>query len=831
MSSKFYTNAFLHRNQIYYTGYENGERFARKVKYEPYLFVTSNKETGWKTLDGQHVAQKYFGSSSKARAYMRENEDVSNFEIYGNHHFLYTWINDTFPTIEYDSSLINVVFLDIEVESDRGVPDYRDPVQPINAITISKNKKYITFGCGDYTPKQKNHVYVKCKDEKDLLLKFLLVWNKPQYAPDVLTGWNVEGFDIPYLYCRIKHELGEKNANRLSPWGIVETREVQFRFSNKTQTLFELKGISTLDYMLMYRKFSFKNQEQYSLNYISFVELGEKKIDYSEYESLLQLYKNDYEKFIDYNLHDVVLVERLNDKLNILEQVYEMTYYAKCNFMDTLGTVRMWDTMIHNHLLKQFIVVPMDKKYSEKEEFEKIPGAFVKDPVIGMYDWVVSFDLTSQYPSLIQQYNIGSETFVKKMPGKWLTDGGEIDTEWLKRNDLCCTANLCLYKRSPQSFFSELMEEVFDKRTAHKKQLKKVQKQYEATKDESLVPLVSQYHYRQMAMKILMNSGYGALLNKYFRFFNRDNGEAITSSGQMTVRYVEKKLNEKFRKIFKTNRDYVIYIDTDSVYIAFDDIVKNKWKNKSKDEIIDLIDKLCEIQIQPFTDKCFAEIAARTNAVSNKMAMKRESIAEKGLWTTKKRYALKVWDSEGVRYHEPEYVIKGFESVRSTTPSACRVAIKELLCMVMNEDEKTVQDYVEIFKNSFADLPLSEIAKSSSVSGMKEYADAAHIYSKGTPIHTKGALLYNNLLREKQLDKMYPYIYNGDKIKYVYLKEPNPIHEHVISFHTAIPKKLGIEKYIDYDRQYRMGFLKPIESILSSIGWKVEEENTLEELL
>ena len=829
--SHFFTNCFIHKNQIHYTGYENGKRIKRKVGYEPYIFIPSNRDAMWKTLDGKPVVKRIFGSMSEAHKFIREHKGVENFSLYGNTHFLYTWINDTFPgQMEYDSALINIIFLDIEVASDKGVPYYKNPIHPVTAITISKHGKKITFGCGEYTPKSPDSFYIQCKDEKHMLSKFLTVWNDPRYNPDVLTGWNVEAFDIPYLYNRIRFLFDEETANKMSPWGIVEEREINYSKWAATESIYDLKGISTLDYFVLFKKFSFKNHESYALNFVANAELGEKKIDYSEYDSLLHLYEEDYEKFIDYNIHDVVLVERLDDKLKLLEQVFAMAYDAKVVYTDTLTTIRMWDTIIHNYLLERNIVVPQPKRNSETD----LLGGYVKEPQLGMHNWVVSFDLTSLYPHLIMQYNIGPETFVGKIDRNFTLDEvvegklSEIHHSLIKK-DVCIAANLCCYSRDKQGFLAALMEKIYKDRSFYKKKMIEAKKQFEQTRDPELKKKIAQYDYMQMAKKIQLNSGYGAVANPYFRFYNHDNAEAVTASGQMAIRWIGERINRYFNTILKTKDvDYLIASDTDSVYINFDPIVQSAGLS-DKNSIVNAIDRWCEQRLQPFINKCYKEMAEYTNAYANRMYMKREVIAEKGIWTAKKRYILKVWDSEGVRYEEPKIKISGLESVRSSTPSSCRDNIKKVLSVIMNEDESALQKFIRDFREQFKTLPVDEIAFPRSISGLDKYKDASGIYAKSTPIQVKGALIYNNLISKNGLDKTHPVIYNGDKIKFVYLKTPNPIHEHVISFINTIPKQFGIENYIDYDNQFQKGFVDPVLAVTNAIGWQIEKRATLEE--
>lgn len=403
----FYTNVFQRGDKIYMRGFDKGLRINDVVHYKPYMFI--NKQNGkYKTLDGRAVAKLEFDSIREARDFIQKYEDVSNFEIFGFNNFQYTYIYDTFKgDIDYDPLLVNIGTIDIECAADEGFPDIQKADKEITAITIRNRNKNFVFGCGDFTPLDGKTYYLKCKDEHELLQKFLNCWQALEL--DIVTGWNIEFFDIPYLVNRIRNLFNEKEAKKLSPYGILDEKTVEFR--GKENQSFSPAGISVMDYYQLYRKFTFGNQESYKLDYIAQIELGEKKIDYSEYGNLLDLYKNNFQKFIEYNIHDCVLVERLDDKMKFLEQVMALAYDAKVNYNDTMTTVRPWDVIIHNYLLDQGIVIPQFKK---QNDFDNLIGGYVKEPRLGLSKWVVSFDLTSLYPSLIQQYNISPEKMIDK---------------------------------------------------------------------------------------------------------------------------------------------------------------------------------------------------------------------------------------------------------------------------------------------------------------------------------------------------------------------------------------------------------------------------------
>ena len=826
---KFYTSIYQRFDKIYVRGYEDGQRVEFVEKYKPYLFLPK-KDGFYRTLDGKQVDKMQFDSISDAREFCEKYKDVSNFDYYGLNNYQYVFMYDYYNgEIQYDPSLVSVVTIDIECAADEGFPDIQKADKEITAITLRKNGKNIVFGCGEYVAHNEETKYIRCKDEYELLDKFIKVWNHPTWKPDVVTGWNIEFFDIPYTVNRIKNVLGEDQAKKLSPWGILDEKDVEFK-GKKNQT-FSPAGIAVLDYYQLYRKFSFGNQESYKLDYISQVELGEQKVDYSEYGSLLELYKSNFQKFIEYNIHDCVLVDRLDEKLKFIEQVMALAYDAKVNYHDTMTTVRPWDVIIHNYLLDRRIVIPQFE--ASHEQFELV-GGYVKEPKLGLSKWVVSFDLNSLYPHLIMQYNISPETRFLWRPNNFPSIDDIINKVDLFKNsnymsgmeDCAVAANGCLYTKDKQGFLPALMEKMYDDRTKYKKLMIEAKKRYEQTHSREDEMLIARYHNMQMAKKIQLNSAYGALGNRYFRWFSFNNAEAITMSGQLSIRFIEKKMNEYMNKICKTKSvDYVIASDTDSIYVTFEKLIPD---NSDELEAVKLIDQFCEKKIQTYIDSCYQELAGMMNAYQQKMQMKRETIANKGIWRGKKMYILNAWNVEGVQYDKPKLKIQGIEAVRSSTPHACRVKIKEALSLIMNESEADLQNFVTKFHNEFMNLPFEDVAFPRGVKGMGKYAGKRETYIKGTPIHVKGALLFNSLLKINNI-KTIPPIMDGDKIKFAYLKEPNPIGDTVIATPDELPKEFKLDKYIDREMQFSKSFVEPLRSITEVIDWEVEQRATLED--
>jgi DNA polymerase elongation subunit (family B) len=815
-------------DKMYIRGYDMGLRVKDVVNYKPYLFI--NKPNGnYKTLEGKSVDKLNFDSIRDARDFIEKYEEVSNFDIYGLTSFPYLYIFDNYKgDINYDPKLVKIGTIDIECAADEGFPNIQKADKEITAITVRYRGKSFVFGCGEFRTNDPTIIYTKCNDEHQLILQFLNCWQALDL--DIVTGWNIEFFDIPYLVNRIKFLFDEKQAKRLSPWHILDEKVVEFK--GKQNQSYSPAGISVLDYYQLYRKFTFGNQESYKLDYIAQIELGEKKIDYSEYGNLLELYKKNYQKFIEYNIYDCVLVEKLDEKMKFIELVMAFAYDSKVNYNDTMTTVRPWDVIIHNYLLEQNIVIPQFKK---QNTYESLIGGYVKEPKIGLSKWVVSFDLNSLYPHLIQQYNISPETFVCKFENFYSIDNLlKADFKIRKagpdgKSELAIAANGCAYRKDKQGFLPALMEKMYNDRSKYKKMMLEAMKRYEKTKSLEDQNLVAKYHNLQLATKIKLNSAYGALGNQYFRWFNFNHAEAITTSGQLSIRWVERKMNEFMNKSLKTsNVDYVIASDTDSIYVTMETLV-DKIETKDELKIVDAIDKFCETIIQPKLDKWYQELADMMNAYQQKMQMKRETIANKGIWRGKKMYILNAWNVEGVQYDKPKLKLQGIEAVRSSTPHACRENIKKALSIIMNEDQAALQKFIADFKEQFMLLPFEDVSFPRGVKGMNKYdgRKEGSIYKLGTPIHVKGALLFNKLLIDKKMNNIPP-IHDGDKIRFAYLKMPNPIQDTVIATPDELPVEFELDKYIDRELQFTKAFLEPLRSIAEVINWEVEHRSTLE---
>jgi DNA polymerase elongation subunit (family B) len=840
--ANFYTNVQSVGNNILFRGYAKGKKVKGKIEYQPRFFELSNKVTNYTNLQGEYLQEVKFDSMREAREYFRQFENVSGKKIYGNSRFEYAYIADHYKgMIEWDFNKIDIAVIDIEVGSENGFPDPYQANEPITAIAWKDlNGHMYVWGCGDFTNNDKENVtYYKCKDEWTLCTSFLNAWALK--TPDVVTGWNTEFFDIPYLVNRFRKILGEDYVKKMSPWNLVSERKVFVM--NKQQIVYDIVGVGHLDYLELYKWYSpnGKSQESYKLDSIANVELGERKLSYDEYDSLHQLYKLNFQKFIEYNIKDVQLIIRLEDKLKLLELALTLAYDTKCNYTDVFAQTRMWDALTYNNLLEKNIIVPPRIIQEKDSAFE---GAYVKEPQVGKHDWVASFDLDSLYPHLMMQYNVSPETLIE--PENYtpemreiLSQGVSVDALLMKRLDTSRLVNATLtpngqfFRTDFQGFLPKMMEEMYEDRKKFKKLMLQAKQEYENEKDESkkyeIEKKIAKYNNLQLAKKVSLNSAYGALGSQYFRFYDLRMALAVTLAGQLSIRWIENKLNEYMNNLLKTKSDYVIASDTDSIYLRLNELVQKVYSdaNLSGQKVIEFMDRVCQQKIQPFIDKSYAELAEYVHAYAQKMRMKREALADKGIWTAKKRYIMHVYNNEGVQYNEPQMKVMGLEMIKSSTPAPVREKMRQALEIMMKGKESDIHSFIDDFRQQFKNLPPEEVSFPRGINGLSEYSNKTTIYSKGTPIHVKGALLYNNYLEEKGLTKKYPLIQEGEKIKFAYLKKPNPFKDSVISFPGRLPPEFNLNSYIDYEMQFDKTFLDPIKVVLDCMNWSTEKTVSL----
>ena len=829
-SLDFYTNIVKIGEKICARGIRKGQRATKVInQFSPTLYISDTTgKSQWRTIDGKPVSPLKFESTRELMDWRQKHDNIEGFEIYGYERWMQQWLTEFFPEeTPVDFDLFNVVFIDIEVSSDEGFPEANKALYPVISITCYLNDIYYVWGNQEYETTQPNVVYKKFESESELLHDFVM-WFRSSEC-DIVTGWNTRFFDLPYLYNRISRIIDEKFCLKLSPWNRVY--KTNFQLGGQFLDEVTIEGVNALDYLEIYKRFTYSAQESYRLDNIAHVELGEGKLSFDEYSNLYTLHKRDYKKFIDYNIRDVELVVRMDDKNRFLENAVILTNSMKCNPNACFSQMQMWDNKLYDYLWRKKIVTPMRKSFEKESSLGAVEGAYVKDPHVGMHDWVMSFDLNSLYPHLIMQYNISPETKIGMTPTP-PTVQAMLDREYEVPEGCTVTPNGAMFRTDKQGFLPEILQMFYNDRVKYKKKMLETQQLYENDKDPVLLKQISYYHNMQMARKISLNSAYGAIGNEYFRYYDRDIAEAITMSGQLSVRTAENSINKTIQTMLNSETDFIIAADTDSIYVNCGPLVEKTYEevpfDVEKKVVVEYLDKVGSGPFQQVLDKAYHELYEYTNAFENKMVMKREGISDRGVWTAKKRYILNVWNNEGVQYEKPKLKVMGLESVRSSTPELCRDKLKEAYLLIMTKTEADLQKFNKEFRETFNQEPLENIAFPRSVKGLEKYGSRREIYKQGCPMHVRGSLLYNHYLKEKKLDKTFAKIQEGEKIKFVYLSLPNPIHENVIAMVDGLPEGFGLDKYVDRNIMYEKTFRKPLEELVEKIGWNLEEVSTLD---
>ena len=836
-----YTYVHNYGNRIFSRGYhDNGERFSIKEEFSPVLFIDANKNkkpSEWTDLFGKTVYPIEMGSIREAKDFLERYKEVQGFNVTGMTNWVTQYISEKFPgELKLNMRYTRVNFLDIETATEGGFPNIELANEEVLLITVYDNIlcRYVVYTSRDLTKSSRfqqilrensinpeDVVISKHNDEYHLLKHFCMDWNNA--CPDIITGWNICFFDVPYLVNRIKRILGDSFVEQLSPWGLVRERYV--KMNNDEELTYDIIGVNQLDYIDLMKKYTYGGRDSWKLDNVANDELGRKKLAFDG--SFKEHYTQDYEHFSAYNVIDVGLVKALEDKMKLIELALTIAYDSKVNPDEVFSQIRSWDSLIYNYLKEKKIVIPNNER-KNRQVFE---GAYVKDPIIGKHKWVVSFDLQSLYPHIMMWANISPETmssYVKNVSVEGLLEKKH-DLEDLKEQNLSMTANGVCYNKDKQGFIPELMDKFYADRSKYKKQMLALEQEYSNTKNEDLIPEISRLNNLQMARKIAINSVYGAMGSPYFRYYDLRMAEGITTSGQLAIRWVSQHLNDYMNKACKTKGvDYCIYNDTDSSYFTLEKFVDMHFKDKPTEELVKIIDKFAGDVLQKVINKSYDELADYMNAFSQKLIMKREVIADIGLFIAKKKYALNVHNSEGVQYKEPKIKAVGLELVRSSTPAPIREALKDGVRQVLHGTEKSVQKFIADYKNVYMKENPFNIARPSGVNGMKQYAGSP-IYTKGTPIHVRAALLYNHYVKKHGLQDRYEPIKDGGKMKFLYLRMPNPIREDVIGFPDKLPPEFGLESFIDWETMWEKNFISPMQIMLDPLNWSAVENSSLED--
>jgi DNA polymerase elongation subunit (family B) len=828
---KFYTACALKGNKILVRGYKNGERFTDTISFKPSLFIKTDKETKYRTLNGVKVNRMRFDTLYDCRQFLDQYRELDDCPIYGNTDFITQYIMETYEAeVEYDLSKVKVAYLDLECETEGGFPDLDKPNEKINLMSIR-------VGGLTYVITSKQIDLPDCKviitsSEKELIKKTFEVLSKEDV--DIITGWNIKLFDIPYIIGRALLFFDESEIQSWLPFGLMKMRETDI--GGKNYKIYEFPGYTILDYMDLYKKFSGTSQESYALNFIAKVELDAQKLDYSEYGSMRDFYTQNFQKFAEYNVQDVLLVEQLDSKLKLIDLAVSIAYEAKITFDTVFFATRIWETICCDYLAKKNVIPPLKRSYAKDDQFV---GAYVKEVTPGLYKNVVSFDATSLYPSIIMQWNISPETCVYK-------DASLNADDFLrsKRKDIpdmvgdaisknaCLACNGSMFTNQISGFIPILIERTFNQRKEAKSKMIDLEKEYEKTKNKDLVSRIAALKIRQSVKKILANSLYGCLGNPAFVYSSPELATAVTVTGQVIIRKAEIAMNSYIQNLTKDDKDYVLAVDTDSVYLNLDAVVQKVSAKTNIEDVTQFINDVCEKKIQPEFKKEMELLATTLGCSQNKIFFKREAIASAGMFIAKKRYALLVQDLEGVRFKEPKLKIMGLETARSSTPAIVRNKLKDCIKIILTKTPEELRNDVNKFYDEFMKLPIEDIASPRGVKGIGKYRDTSDIYKSGTPIATKAALLHNAYIKKLNIDKEVAAIKENDKIKFVFVKVPNPYgmggRDAVIGFINKPPKQFNLEKYIDRQKQFEKTFNEPLDNIIQAIGWSITQEVTLD---
>lgn len=777
------------------------------------------------------------------------------------------YILDKYSNKEVKIPNLDIHFIDIEVHSEVGFPKPDAAEHPVTIITVysTKHKKFFVFAEKNFdTSFLPEGTWVKCfnGDEKELLKTYIGFVNKTQ--PDIISGWNSDGFDIPYIINRCEKLLGKDITKKLSPVRSVKKVRQRLRFG-KEREIYEIGGINLIDYLDLYKKYHQGEQESFKLDYIARIELGESKLEFEG--SLKDLYHNNWQKYVEYNFQDTNLLKKLDERIKFMNLMIGICYNCKVPFDQFSKTTKVLDGAFISSLIKEKVILP-NVKHDENQEQDQYVGAFVCDPDVGLHEWVISFDATSLYPSIMIQHNISPETKVMvidevsatKIMNHFIGDDlSEADLEtyadgvhtirevidFIKKNGHTLAANGSIYRHDKQGVVARFVKDWFEKRQHHKKLMKIAEKEGNEAERQFQSGMEQNY-------KILINSVYGYVGSKYSRLYDKDNAVAVTLTGQAVIKSamsavdtffnskwqdteIGKKLNAK--NVAK-NEAITIYGDTDSCYLAAGRILKSfnyqymndieKCFNFVSNNIEKILSKLISNEMEILTIK-------KMNCKDCKIIFKREMIAHRVFFVAKKRYVGTVLDLEGKRMKlgdKGSVKAKGIEMVKSSTPEWARDKMKEFLLVILKDvDNKAADQKFKEIRTDYYQRPVENIAKITNVNNISDYTGQDGMPIKGAPGHVKGAIGYNFMRSQKNLEDAIEEIYEGDKVKVVNIKD-NPNYQFdSIAIKGKLPKEFGLEKFVDYDMMWNKVFVEPMRNFYDIMKWELpnfEQEDIMD---
>lgn len=816
-----------------FTWDENGNRVSYDVSYNPYLYIESQNKPEKQSIFNTPLKKRSFKNQYERSKYIKESNVKRIFEnLTVNQQFLIDMFWRDYEKPEFIKNDLKIMFLDIETYSieEFSVPEKAD--HPINLITCydSLTEKYITFGLKkEYIANDSKETYVCCFNEKELLLKFIDYWSKDY--PDVVSGWNSHGFDIPYIINRITNLLGFEYAQKLSPVGRVYNRSLRGQFGRE-QIRWYIDGISSVDYLDVYKKFA-PNRESYKLDNIARLELDEQKIDYGS-TNLSDLADTNWKLFVDYNIQDVKLIVKLEKTLKYVELLRMLSVAGLTTMEAAMGsmTVIVGACAIRarqrNEVIPTFIRPPDDGSQNA--------GAFVKDPQLGFQKNVVSFDANSLYPNTMITLNLSPETKIGKIVSKDdnIVTIRDINGNSFKLNadkfgklinekELAVSRAGVLFSQKKKGLIPEVVDHYYKKRVEVKRELNKLKKKLsEDPNSKQLEVEINRLDVKQLTIKIFINSVYGALGNKVFPLGDDDLAESITLTGQAVIKESAEIVKRYIQNVIGRDPGEVNkYSDTDSCYFVLDELVshldiqpvKNNKITKEFYKVIDQVTEYLNLEINNWGKKIL-------NSKDCRFIFKREKICDVALFLQKKRYVLHVLDDEGIPANEFKYV--GVEVKRTTMPASVKPLVKNIIeTMLLTQNQQETNKELEKTYDTFIHLPVEEIAETSGIKGLEKYSSLCDGFttSKGMPHHVKAAYYYNILLSKFNIDKKYEKIQSGDKIKHLQVKTPNRYGIKKIAYKYYYPEEFKKIFQPDHEKMFERIVYSVIERFYESVNW------------
>lgn len=840
--------AYIPREQAIrlFTWDKDGNRISYDTTFEPYVYLETNQESDILSIFNTKLKKKKFKNQADRSRYLRDNSITRVFEnLNVQQQFLIDTFWKTNEDPEFNKHPLKVFFIDIETYSPDTFPTPSNPEHPINIITVydTLTKRFTTFGLHPFSKKKENCSYYHCKTERELLEKFITFFELDY--PDILSGWNSEFFDLPYIVNRITKILGEENTKRLSPVGYIRPITFTGKFGRE-QVHWHIEGISCVDYLDIYKRFCQVLRESYKLDAIGETELNEHKIDYGD-TNLASLADDNWDLFVEYNIQDVNLLVRLEEKLQYLELLRMIAYAGLTTFEGALGSLSVITGLCVIRAHHRDRKIPTFKK--GKESDEQNAGAYVGEPVKGFQEHIVSFDANSLYPNVMITLNLSPETKVATIIDKTDSEvtlrhvNGQTYKlsipnflKFVEKEKIAISKAKVLFSQKEKGIIPETVDHYYTKRVVLKKQLgllkrkishlNKTDPSYPSMKHQ-----VENLNIQQHTIKILINTIYGYFGNKHSPLGDDELAESITLTGQAVIKQSNKLLIDFIKtKTNLTDNDLVhytpiIYNDTDSSYISIKHLVENlKIKMLTKDnKITEEYYKIVQEIEDYLNDEIMKWGATALNSIDCRLNFKREVIADVGLFLQKKRYVLHILDEEGIPTNKFKYT--GVEVVRTTMPAPIKPHVKRiietmLLTKSQTETNKAFNETYDIFKK----LPLEDIAFVMGVKGYEKYATLCTGFNtaKHMPIHVKSAYYHNMLVEKFNIDRKYEKISSGDKVRYFYVKQPNRYGINVIGYKYFFPKEFVTLFEPDHEKMFEKIIYSVIERFYESVNWKLK---------